>query len=335
MKDSIIKRDGTVVPFDRTKITRAIFKAMQSTGHGTWADAEDVTDHVLLELERVEGTPHVEQIQDMVEKALMTFSSNGESFADVAEAYILYRKQREIIREEKKRIGVLQPKRVSVDSGNSVQVELKLKPRTVTNRSGQKEPIDITKIREVIEKACEGLSGGVDPIELELDSQIHFFDGISTKAIQETLIRVANEKASVERPNWTFVAARLLLHDLYKEARRNRHMDGNVYGHFPELVRYLTSIGRYDPRVLEEYGGEEGLRVLGSYIKPERDLLFNYPGLKHLSDRYAIRGVWTTRFWSSRRRSSWAYPPTWPWLKRKRIGYHGPGSSTTSSRPSL
>ena len=91
-----------------------------------------------------------------------------------------------------------------------------MKPTKVINREGKEVPIDITKIRAVIIKACNGLS--VDPMELELDAQIHFTDRISTKTIQETLIKVANEKVSIKYPDWTFVAARLLLHHLYKES---------------------------------------------------------------------------------------------------------------------
>ena len=63
--------------------------------------------------------------------------------------------------------------------------------------------------------ACEGID--VDPMELELDAQIQFRDGISTKEIQQLLIRTAAEKVSPQSPQWQYVAARLLLYDLYKE----------------------------------------------------------------------------------------------------------------------
>lgn len=156
-------------------------------------------------------------------------------------------------------------------------------PTTVINRQGESVPIDILKIRRVIEQACEGLP--VDPLELELDSQIHFVDGMTTSHIQDILIRVANEKTSMEQPAWTYVAARLLLHDLYQDMGRHRP---RYYQDFADLVAALTREGYYDPAVLEGYTPAE-LEYLGSQIRPERDLLFTYAGLKHLSDRYGIR----------------------------------------------
>lgn len=161
-------------------------------------------------------------------------------------------------------------------------MELYHRPTTVKNREGKVVPIDISKIRDVIMKACEGLD--VDPMELELDSQIHFTQNISTKTIQETLIRVANEKASVARPDWTFVAARLLLHHYYKESARVR---GTPYGSLKQLVSELTECGRYDTRIIESYSDED-FEMLSRAKRPERDLLLNYPGLKHLMDRYSV-----------------------------------------------
>ncbi len=168
-------------------------------------------------------------------------------------------------------------------------LEFIMKPTKVINREGREVPIDITKIRAVITKACNGLS--VDPMELELDSQIHFTDRISTKTIQETLIKVANEKVSIKYPDWTFVAARLLLHHLYKESSLQR---GSPYGNFRSLVSKLVDEGRYDGRVLNEYT-EMDFDMFEKAIIPERDLLLSYPGLKHLIDRYSIHskdGKW-------------------------------------------
>lgn len=158
-----------------------------------------------------------------------------------------------------------------------------MKPTRVVNREGREVPIDITKIRNVITSACQGLR--VDPMELELDAQIHFTDRISTKTIQEMLIRVANEKVSIRNPDWTFVAARLLLHHLYKESALKR---GEPYGNFRWMIQQLVKEGRYDERILVEYS-EEDFAMFEKAIRPERDLLLSYPGLKHLVDRYAIR----------------------------------------------
>ncbi len=97
----IQKRDGTIVPFDQKHITRAIFRAMQSVKEGDEIHAEKVMMKVLdslLELKKENKTkqfiPHVETIQDIVENELV-----ASSFLQTAKAYILYRKERSLVRE--------------------------------------------------------------------------------------------------------------------------------------------------------------------------------------------------------------------------------------------
>jgi len=85
---------------------------------------------------------------------------------------------------------------------------------TVIKRNGRAEPLDITKIQKYTAAAVEGLAG-VNQSELEVDAKIQFRDRITTEEIQETLIKTAVDKIDVDRPNWTFVAARLFLYDLY------------------------------------------------------------------------------------------------------------------------
>lgn len=296
MNKIIEKRNGETEEFQARKITEAIFKAMLSVGKGNLDDAEILTNQVLKILSKIPRKTTVEDVQDIVINVLMNENLQGRTFADVAESYILYRDNRRRIREEKKRIENSLKNSIKHDVSNNssgsmetLQLNLKIMPTTVTNRHGQKVPIDVGKIREVVSEACRGLAG-VDPLVLEMDSQIHFYDGISTRKIQETLIRVANEKTSINQPNWTMAAARLLLHDLYGEASRNRNEPFKKYGNFYNLVVKLTHMGRYDPRVLKEYSKEQ-LEELGQYIKPERDELFTFAGAKHLSDRYCIRGL--------------------------------------------
>lgn len=105
MIKNISKRDGTTAPFDRQKISRAIYKAMLSVNNGSFKDAEEVTGLVISEIPE-DSTPNVEQVQDIVERVLMTHSKKGKDFKDVARAYILYRERRRLIREEKRRIGI-------------------------------------------------------------------------------------------------------------------------------------------------------------------------------------------------------------------------------------
>ena len=166
----------------------------------------------------------------------------------------------------------------------------------VLKRSGKKESLDISKIRIVIDFACAGID--VDPMELELDAQIQFRDGISTKEIQQLLIRTAAEKVSPQAPQWQYVAARLLLYDLYKDVGHLRgykvkdKINGKYKPYNPDsfyrLVKTYAERGIYGEYLLREYT-EEDFNTLARYIDPDRDLLFNYTGIKVLADRYLVR----------------------------------------------
>jgi len=99
MIEKIIKRDGRVVPFDKTKIAEAIWKAAQAVGGKNKELAYKLADQVVELLEKTlkpGETPTVEQVQDLVEKVLV---ENGHY--KTAKAYITYRKYKEEIRKEK------------------------------------------------------------------------------------------------------------------------------------------------------------------------------------------------------------------------------------------
>ena len=84
----------------------------------------------------------------------------------------------------------------------------------VKKRNGRGvETLDLNKIHVMVEEACMGL-GGVSSSQVEMHSQLSFYDGITTADIQETLIRSASDLISLENPNYQFVAARLLLFSL-------------------------------------------------------------------------------------------------------------------------
>ncbi len=98
------KRDGTIAPFDITRIAAAVLKAMKTTGEGTDFDAHRIAEKVVLSLYKThikdkEYSPTVEEIQDGVERELM-----WEDFADTAKAYILYREKHKQMREASKEI---------------------------------------------------------------------------------------------------------------------------------------------------------------------------------------------------------------------------------------
>ena len=84
----------------------------------------------------------------------------------------------------------------------------------IKKRNGRKEILDITKIQKMTIESTADLDG-VSQSELELDAQIKFVDGMSSSDIQDALIKTAVEKIDIDVPNWTFVAARLFVFDLY------------------------------------------------------------------------------------------------------------------------
>lgn len=159
---------------------------------------------------------------------------------------------------------------------------------SIVKRNGEREELRVDKLKKVIGYACAKYPQ-CDPLELEMDAHLQFRDGMTTKEIQRTVIQVAVEKTSVEQPDWQYVAARLLAYDLYKDAAINRGYRGHFgYGDFVQLIHTLTDKGLYGSYLRETYSDEE-IAELGAYIKPERDELFNYAGLRLLAERYMIK----------------------------------------------
>ena len=156
---------------------------------------------------------------------------------------------------------------------------------TIIKRDGRREPLDITKIQKMTSEAVDGLSG-VSQSELELDSQIKFIDGMNSSDIQDALIKTAVEKIDIDVPNWTFVAARLTIYDLYHEVGKVlNNTKGNSYGPLLNTITYGINQKRYKSDLCDGYDVED----LSNYIKPERDLLFNYLGIKTAIDKYLTK----------------------------------------------
>ena len=150
---------------------------------------------------------------------------------------------------------------------------------TVIKRSGRVEPLDITKIHKYTSSAVEGLSG-VSQSELEVGSKLHFKEGITTEAIQQTLIKTAVDKIDIDSPNWTFVAARLFLYDLYHKVS-----GFTGYKHLREYFEKGESEGKIVRGLKEKFD----LDFLDSKIDKTRDLQFTYLGARTLFDRYLLK----------------------------------------------
>ncbi|MGG3920517.1 ribonucleoside-diphosphate reductase subunit alpha [Geobacillus thermodenitrificans] len=108
--------------------------------------------------------------------------------------------------------------------------------------------------------------------------------------ITNKLILNALDNITIEEPDWTFVAARVYLKQLYKQAAYNRSYDASEkYGSYYGLQKKLADLGVYDELILREYTKEE-IKLASSFIDPEKDKLFTYIGLRTLVDRYLAKG---------------------------------------------
>lgn len=156
----------------------------------------------------------------------------------------------------------------------------------VKKRNGRLEVLNVEKINKVIARACEGLED-VSASEIAVDANLQFYDKIPTAEIDKALILTASSKMYKE-PNYSYVAARLMLNTLYKEVfgegTDDDTFDLSYRKSFISNIKKLVKADRF----------HEGLCVfdlkrLAQALKPERDLLFKQLGIKTLYDRYLVK----------------------------------------------
>ena len=153
----------------------------------------------------------------------------------------------------------------------------------VIKRNGSIEGLDLNKLHLMVEEACKDLAG-VSASQVEMQSGIQFYDGITTSEVQEILIRSASDLIDLDHPNYQFVAARLLLFALRKQLFGRMH-------ECPVLIQHVHNCidrGVYDAEILSLYSDEE-FEKLQSFIVHERDYLFTYAGLRQVVDKYLVQ----------------------------------------------
>jgi len=153
----------------------------------------------------------------------------------------------------------------------------------VKKRNGSIEPLNLEKIHVMVEEACKGLAG-VSASQVEIQSGIQFYDGITTGEIQEILIKSASDLIDLDHPNYQFVASRLLLFSvrksLYGKIRELPTLENHIYSCVNQEV--------YDSEVYTKYSKEE-ITKLDSYIDHNRDFMFTYAGLRQVVDKYLVQ----------------------------------------------
>ena len=153
----------------------------------------------------------------------------------------------------------------------------------VKKRDGSIEPLNLEKMHIMCEEACKNLAG-VSASQVEIQSGIQFYDGITTAEIQEILIRSASDLISLDNPNYQYVAARLLLYSLRKSLYGRMWEVPHLMDHIQECIKKDV----YDADILVKYCEEE-IELLNGIIDHGRDFLFTYAGLRQVADKYLVQ----------------------------------------------
>jgi len=152
----------------------------------------------------------------------------------------------------------------------------------VKKRNNTTEKFDIEKINKVINWAIDGYSG-VSLTDIEINAKININDGVHTKEIHSLLIESAANLISVEKPNYQYVAGRLLNYQLRKDVWKGKHA--------PRLIEFVKEGVKnkiYDPVIFDKYSEDE-INKIGEFIDHDRDYIFTYAGIKQLCDKYLVK----------------------------------------------
>ncbi len=270
----IIRRNGAVVGFEPSKISIAVTKAFLAVNGGQGAASarvrelvEQLTASVVSALVRRQpagGTFHIEDIQDQVELSLMR---SGEH--DVARAYVLYRAKR---MEERAQQQASRP------AAASVQMHV--------TEDGQRRPLDMQQVRDLINAACIGLEKQVDADAILAETVKNLYDGVPVEELHKSAILAA--RALMEKdPAYSTVTARLLMHTIRKEVFGKEVAQADAQAAYLEYFPRFIKKG-IEAELLDTKLAQFDLKKLGEALVPDRDLQFGYLGLQTLYDRYFL-----------------------------------------------
>ncbi len=276
---NVRKRDGRVVPFEVSLITRAISNAFRAELN--LAETQPLEDATLEEIARMtesivgEMAPlatandgiEVEKVQDLVEMELMR-----RGHYRVARCYIVYR-------SEHAKVRALRAPESEIEMEDASRI-------SVTLEDGTRVAFDEKRVRRRLVMACQGLEEicNVDDLLEEVMRQV--FDGISSTEIYRSMILASRSR--IERdPAYDTVASRLMLMVIYNDALGNApEFDKVEESHRSQFEHYIIdgiNASRLDP-ALREYD----LAAIADALKPERDHKFKYLGLQAIFDRYLL-----------------------------------------------
>ncbi len=270
----VIRRNGSVVAFEPSKITIAMTKAFLAINGGQGAASARVREQVtkltdgvvaaLVKRKPEGGAIHIEEIQDQVELQLMR---GGEH--EVARAYVLYREKRSQERAHAK---------------GREKSKLPEHALNVTDH-GVKRPLDLERLTRLLKESCAGLPD-VDADRILKATLKDLYDGVAVEEVRKGAVLSA--RALIEKdPAYSYVTARLLLDALRFEALGEEATQGEMAAkypeYFPRFIRHGVKIGLLNEALLQF-----DMKKLGEALVPARDLQFGYLGLQTLYDRYFL-----------------------------------------------
>ena len=277
----VIKRNGTVVPFEASKISVAITKAFLAVEGGTAAASSRIHETVARLTEQVMGTfqrrmpsggtIHIEDIQDQVELSLMRAGEHK-----IARDYVIYREEQARKRAAKQALSPA----TQAAAGNI----------NVIQPDGSRAPLDLDRIHTIVSEACYDLAD-VSETKILDEALKNLYDGVTADELSTSLVITARTMIEQE-PNYSYVAARLLCDNLRAEAlsflgvatsATQADMSSLYAKALPAYIARGVELELIAPNLLNF-----DLERLGQALLPERDLQFTYLGLQTLYDRYFI-----------------------------------------------
>ena len=155
----------------------------------------------------------------------------------------------------------------------------------VQKRDGRLERYDVSKIKNIIHFATKGLR--VNPLVLEATVSSKVKNKIKTQEIQFGLIQSAVSLITIDEPDWTVVAGRLEIYNLYREVYKNHKIEYNETK-LIDFIKLAVKYDLYDAVILEKYSPEE-IEKIEKFIQPKYDLIFPISSTKSLFKKYLIK----------------------------------------------
>jgi len=169
---------------------------------------------------------------------------------------------------------------------------------TVVKRSGERVPLDISKIQRQVYNACNNIDG-VSPSMIEIKAQLQFHDGMTTETIDELLLKAMvdlideSENPEINNVNYQYVAGRQKISMLRKQ----------IYGTYEpprlyEIVKRNTELGMYTKDLLDWYTEAEW-DIIDLFIDHDKDQSYTFAAIAQLAEKYLVQNRATGKIYET------------------------------------